>query len=207
MTSTAAGKAKANEQSSPASEYRAGFTRLIDTGPKRVGYGLPCANCGTYYAADQSVCPICKCGERVAPNTVPQASAQPVTEAEPDETQLEEQRERFLMEYKAQMFAADTQIDPAASFGCSLEDNHSEIYEPASVCKGCYEAAQQRADRVEAALHMDLIEAAQVVHDAVWADPSDPSKTYQNAAHALLTELRKRAGIDLVFTTLQPYTH
>ena len=48
---------------------------------------------------------------------------------------------------------------------------------------------------VEAALHIDLKEAAQIVYDAVWSDPSDPSKTYQNAAQALLTELRKRSGI------------
>jgi len=48
---------------------------------------------------------------------------------------------------------------------------------------------------MEAALHIDLKEAAQVVYEAVWSDPSDPSKTYQNAAQALLTELRKRSGI------------
>jgi hypothetical protein len=37
-------------------------------------------------------------------------------------------------------------------------------------------------DVCEAALHIDLKEAAQIVYDAVWADPSDPSKTYINAA-------------------------
>jgi len=42
---------------------------------------------------------------------------------------------------------------------------------------------------------MDLKEATKIVYDAVWSDPSDPSKTYQNAAQALLTELRKRSGI------------
>jgi hypothetical protein len=30
---------------------------------------------------------------------------------------------------------------------------------------------------------------------AVWSDPSDPRKTYQNAAQALLTELCERSGI------------
>jgi hypothetical protein len=40
-----------------------------------------------------------------------------------------------------------------------------------------------------------LKEAAKVIYDAVWSDPSDPSKTYLNAARAILTELRKRAGI------------
>jgi hypothetical protein len=48
---------------------------------------------------------------------------------------------------------------------------------------------------MEAALYMDLKEAAQIVYDAVWSDPSDPPKTYQNAAQALLTELCERAGI------------
>jgi hypothetical protein len=179
----------------------------VEAGPKRVGYGLPCANCGTYYAADQSVCPICKCADRVSPNAALPATNLPSVDSASDLSPLDQERELFLKEYKAQLFAAHTQIDPAASFGCSLEDNHSETYEPASVCKGCYERAQQKADLLEAALHMDLKEAAQVVHDAVWADPSDPSKTYQNAAQALLTELRKRAGINMVLTTLQPYTH
>ena len=60
---------------------------------------------------------------------------------------------------------------------------------------------------MEAAMHIDVREAAQIIYDAVWADPSDPAKTYQNAASALLTEIRKRAGMDIVLTTLQPYTH
>jgi hypothetical protein len=45
------------------------------------------------------------------------------------------------------------------------------------------------------------------VYDAVWADPSDPGKTYQNAASALLTELRKRAGITAVLGPFQPLKH
>jgi hypothetical protein len=54
---------------------------------------------------------------------------------------------------------------------------------------------------------MDLIEATRVVYEAVWSDPSDPSKTYQNAAGAILTELRKRAGISVVLGPFQPLTH
>jgi hypothetical protein len=60
---------------------------------------------------------------------------------------------------------------------------------------------------MEAALHMDLQEATQVIYEAVWADASDPTKTYQNAAQALLSELRKRAGISLVLGPFQPLTH
>ncbi len=60
---------------------------------------------------------------------------------------------------------------------------------------------------LEAALHMDLKEAAQVIYDAVWADTSDSNKTYQNAAQALLGELRKRAGMKLVLGRMQPLAH
>jgi hypothetical protein len=62
-------------------------------------------------------------------------------------------------------------------------------------------------DLLEAVLHMDLKEAAQVIYDAVWADTSDSTKTYQNAAQALLGELRKRAGIKTVLGRMQPLTH
>jgi hypothetical protein len=51
---------------------------------------------------------------------------------------------------------------------------------------------------------VELKEAAQIIYDAVWADPSDPNKTYQNAASALLTELRKRAGMTTVLGPFQP---
>jgi hypothetical protein len=202
MSTTGTGRAKETLVRSEVG----GSLRFTEVGPKRVGYGLPCVNCGTYYAADQSVCPICKCPERVSPSVVPIA-VNVVTETVPDLAHLDEEREQFLKEYKAQMFSAHTQIDPAASFCCSLQESHDETYEPASICKDCYDKAQQRADLVEASLHIDLKEAAQIVYDAVWSDPSDPTKTYQNAAQALLTELRRRAGIDRVLTTLQPYTH
>jgi hypothetical protein len=205
MAITGTGRAKDSKQYGE--EFRSTLSRAAEVSPKRVGYGLPCANCGTYYAADQSACPICRSPERVSAKAAVQVAGVPPAESLPDLKQIDEERERFLKEYKAQMFAAHTQIDPAASFGCSLAENHSESYEPASVCKGCYDGMQQRADQIEAALHMDLKEAAQIVHDAVWADPSDPSKTYQNAAQALLTEVRRRAGIDTILTTLQPYTH
>jgi hypothetical protein len=60
---------------------------------------------------------------------------------------------------------------------------------------------------MEAALHMDIKEAAQLVYDAVWADTSDTTKTYQNAAHALLLEVRRRAGVGLMLGPLQPLPH
>jgi hypothetical protein len=87
---------------------------------------------------------------------------------------------------------ARLQINTAPSFPCRLEENHQGGHEPAQICRPCYDHLQERVDLMEAALHIDLKEAAKIVYDAVWSDPSDPSKTYQNAAQALLTELRKR---------------
>ena len=183
-------------------------------GPRRVGYGLPCVKCKTYYAADLAMCPVCKTEERVSPmvaasgNPSLPESALPV----PDEAVLEEERERFLREFKSQVYAAHVQIDPAeiaplGSMGCSVEENHQGGSEPATVCQHCYVRLQERVDLLEASLHMDLVEATRVVYEAVWADPSDPGKTYQNAARAILAELRKRAGISAVLGSHQPLTH
>jgi hypothetical protein len=163
--------------------------RDAQPGPRHVGYGLPCARCGTYYMADQSICPVCKCGERISPTTIPartDLNAQPVPAGE-----LE--RETFPKKFKSQPFSAHLHISTAAQ--CTLDENHQGSSEPAAICRPCYDHLQERVDLMEAALHIDLKEAAQIVYEAVWSDPSDPSKTYQNAAHALLTELCKRSGI------------
>ena len=114
------------------------------------------------------------------------------TQSLPDTDELEEEHEP---EFKSQFLTARMQINTATIFRCSLGENHQGGNEPAAICKSCYHHLQRRADLMEAALHIDLKEAAQVVYEAVWSDPSDPSKTYQNAAQALLTELRKRSGI------------
>jgi hypothetical protein len=164
------------------------------------GYGLPCAKCHLYYPADLDSCPICSARERVSPNVVPaiprsQAAAEPV----PDNDMVEQEREAFLKEFKSQLFAAHAEVanSPVA---CSLGDHE----EPASICKACYDRLQERVDVLEAALHMDVKDAAQIVYDAVWADPSDPSKTYTNAAGALLTELRRRSGVSSLIGPFQP---
>jgi len=115
-----------------------------------------------------------------------------------DADELEEQREPFRKEFKSQLFSAPLQINTAARFRCSLEENNEGGHEPAAICRPCYDHLQERADLMEAALHIDLKEAAQIVYEAVWSDPSDPTKTYQNAAQALLTELRKRSGINMI---------
>jgi hypothetical protein len=141
---------------------------------------------------------------------MPPVSAEPLPDVAgvaPDDVALEEERERFLREFKSQVYASHMQINAAASFRCTREESHQGAFEAAAVCQGCYDHLQQRVDVLEAALHMDTKDAAQIIYDAVWADPSDPNKTYQNAAQAVLAELRKRAGISLVLGPLKPLAH
>jgi hypothetical protein len=185
-----------------------------ELGPRRIGYGLPCVKCKTYYAADLSMCPVCKSEERVSPVVDAATVSMPIVPETalpaPDDAALEEERERFLREFKSQSYASQidsTQMESEKSQGCSLEVNHRDGFEPAEVCQECYMRLQQRVDQLEAALHMDLIEATRVVYEAVWSDPSDPSKTYHNAAVAMLTEMRKRAGIAVVLGPFQPLPH
>lgn len=174
--------------------------------PKPVGYGLPCSKCRTYYPANMVSCPICRSNERVSAKAAPVKTAQPTAEPTAD-AGLNEERERFLREYKAKLYAAHMQINPSAQVRCSMAGDDDRPHDSATVCKTCYDHLQERVDRAEAALHMDLREATQIIYDAVWADTSDSNKTYQNAAQALLTELRKRAGVDLVMGSLQRLPH
>ena len=174
---------------------------------KSAGYGLPCSKCRAYYPADLNSCPICKSAERVSAAAVAALPVVPAVAAPQASAPLEDERERFLRQLKSQVFASHTQINAAATFRCVLEHNHDGDFEPAAVCHTCYGDARQLADRLEAALHIDVKEAAQIVYNAVWADTSDPSKTYQNAAAALLTELRNRAGISAVLGPNRSFTH
>jgi hypothetical protein len=167
-----------------------------------VGYGMPCAKCRAYYPADMDACPICKSKERISPangsgRSVPSAAASSATSAAASHSNaaklLAEERER-LRELKSQIYASQPQV-PASTFRCALDQNHNGTVEPAAVCHSCYAEMRQQAGRMETALHMDMKEAAKIIYEAVWADTSDPDKTYYNAAVALLGELRKRAGI------------
>jgi hypothetical protein len=205
-------------RSEPPSTERAG---------RRVGYGLPCANCKTYYAADSTACPYCGSQERIAASTAPVPATELKHELEnlraeiaqalggesqsgpQDTARTPEERERSLREYKSQLYASHTQINPASAFRCTLERNHRQGNEPAAICKTCYNQAAERMEQLEAALCMDIREAAQLIYEAVWSDPtpSDPSRTYQNAAQAVLGELRRRAGMSMMFSGVPPYTH
>jgi len=170
---------------------------------KQVGYGLPCAKCRTYYRADLAACPVCKGSERVSvtPRRTPVPSAP--AEALPDPILLEQERERFLREFNAHMATLQMPGNATSLIRCKKEENHQNGFASATICQECYDHLQERLDVLEAALHIDLKEAAQIVYDAVWADASDPNKTYENAANALLTELRKRSGVPQTFALLQ----
>jgi hypothetical protein len=180
------------------------LSRAGQIGPKQTGYGMPCANCKTYYAADVKGCPVCKSEERLSPSAVPVRSTVAAAELCPDPVELEAERERFLRDFKSQVFGSQLPINVGGNLPCTHEENHSGGPIPAAVCQGCYDHLQERVDVLEAAMHMDLKEAAQIVYDAVWSDPSDATKTYENAAHALLAELRRRSGVTQVFGLLQP---
>lgn len=171
------------------------------------GYGLPCAKCHLYYPADLDSCPTCHDTERVSADVAPAIPPKVAADSSPDEPvldeALEQEREAFLQQFKSQLIAADAEAAAnAAPAPCTLA--HPDEMEAAAVCKSCYEHLQERVDVLEAALHIDLKEAAQIVYDAVWADPSDPSKTYANAAGALLAELRKRSGVSSLLGPFQP---
>jgi len=183
----------ANPVSGDESERRGGASASAARQSQFTGYGLPCSKCRLYYPGDMDRCPICKSSERISPGA-PVATSTPQPQRNPDE-----ERER-LRELKSQVYASHTQISTATTFRCALDQNHLGNVEPAAVCHSCYGELRQQADRMEAALHMDVKEAAQIVYAAVWADTSDPTRTYQNAAAALLAELRQRAGIGLLLS-------
>jgi len=172
-------------------------------------YGLPCSKCHLYYSADLDECPTCHHNERVS-TVAPQFPVRPVqvsAEPIPDTSVVEQEREEFLRQFKSRLLEAHADVMNAPESTCRFSEHHPGEKGKADVCTGCYERIQERLDVCEAALHIDLKEAAQIIYDAVWADPSDPGKTYQNAASALLTELRKRAGITAVLGPFQPLTH
>jgi hypothetical protein len=182
--------------------------------PKRVGYGLPCARCNAYYAADLDTCPYCNCKERVsAASQEIMRSANALKEEIADAAEIEHGEILPGYDEDEPLFASSAhreigEIYTAPVVRCEVSQ-HGDEAEPATVCRSCYNELQDRMERLEAALSMDAREAAQLVYEAVWADPSptDPTRTYQNAAQAILNELRRRAGLALFMSTVRPYTH
>ena len=184
-----------------------GLGTAFEEAHKPVGYGLPCAKCHLYYPANLDACPTCQSTERVSPVVAVRPNVSPAAvEPAPDSDKVDQEREEFLRQFKSQLYAAHAEVTNAPLL-CTLGEHHTGEPESAEVCKTCYERMQERVDVCEAAMHMDLKEAAQIIYDAVWADPSDPSKTYRNAASAILAELRKRSGITTVLGPFQPLAH
>jgi hypothetical protein len=177
--------------------------------PKLTGYGLPCSECHLYYPANLDSCPTCNSQERVSAAESMAVPIPPViAEAAPDNSlieqeKLEKEREAFLKQFKSQLLEAQEEGAKAPAV-CAFGERHIQNPEAATICKACYDRLQERVDVFEAALHIDLKEAAQIVYDAVWADPSEPSKTYVNAASALLGELRKRSGVSSLLGPFHP---
>jgi hypothetical protein len=147
-----------------------------------------------------SACPICQSTERVSPI----AATPPRNRAEATQGKTAENNQDILRDLKSQL-SANSQAAPAQT-RCRFAGDEP-AHKSASVCKTCYEDLEERLDLYEAALHMDLNEAAQVIYDAVWADTSDSNKTYLNAARALLAEVRKRAGLNVVLSSMQTLPH
>jgi hypothetical protein len=152
------------------------------------------------YPADLDACPTCKHKERVSPviPKLPVRAAQSKTNPIPEKSVIEQEREEFLRQFKSQLAEAHAAGPNAPEAVCKFGEHHSGEAATAEICQACYERLQERLDVFEAALQLELKEAAQIIYDAVWADPSDPTKTYENAAGALLNELRKRAGMTAV---------
>lgn len=137
----------------------------------------------------------------------PLASLQSIVPAErlPDPKQIAAERERFLSDLNGEIIAtplAPEQPSPAAH--CIRPEKHLNSPVPATVCQSCFDELLHRVDVLEAALHIDMREAAQIIYDAVWADTSDPGKTYQNAAQALLIELHRRSALIHDYGQLRP---
>ena len=128
--------------------------------------------------------------------------AEPYAATVPDEAALEEERERFLREFKSQAPPVDVE-----GFKCSLEQNHSGELEPAAVCEECYIRLQGRVDLLEAALHMDLKEATQVIYDAVWSDPLIPARPTTMQPGLFLANYASGRGVSAVLGPLQPLPH
>jgi len=193
---------------SPSAAHGSASGSQAESPRKPSGYGLPCSKCRLYYSADLDICPTCQHNERVSPvvPTVPPKAAHTVPDPTPDSAIVEKEREEFLRQFKSQLLEAHAEVANVSESMCSGE-HHSGEPAGAEICKHCYERLQERLDVFEAALHLDLKEATQIIYDAVWADSSDPSKTYQNAASAMLTALRKRAGMSALFGPFQPLSH
>src|SRR5438128_2385582 len=74
-----------------------------------------------------------------------------------------EDEERFLLESKLLLCAHTDETDAGHTSLCILDENHNTRSEYASICLTCYDRLREKLARTEAALLIDLREAAQIV--------------------------------------------
>lgn len=158
---------------------------------KSAGYGLPCAQCRTYYWADLEACPVCKSSERVAAIQAKKPAATSSGKPLP---------KSVVLDFKAPSASSQSSAQPSAFSPCTREEHHQRGFAPATVCQECYERVQEHV--LESALNMDVKRLARIIYEAIWVDPCEPSKACQNVAHALVSELRKPPGATPNFTLL-----
>ncbi len=185
-------------------------------GPRRIGYGLPCVKCKTYYAADLSMCPVCKSEERVSPvvefrQLAPWGSGNRAARAR--RCRARGRTRAFLARVQVSglrfpWLALDpSEIDSNEVWAAAWQAIIRADSKPPPYARPVMRACRSGWTCWRRPCTWTLIEATLVVYEAVWADPSDPSKTYQNAARAVLGELHKRAGISAVLGPHQPRAH
>ncbi len=150
---------------------------------KPVGYGLPCAQCRTYYWADLKACPVCKSTERVsaiqAKNPAATSTGKPLPEP-------------VVLGFKAPSASSQRSAQPSAFSPCIREEHHQHGFAPAAICQDCYEHVQEHV--LESALNMEVKQVARIIYEAIWVDSCDPSKACQNVARALVSALCKPSG-------------
>lgn len=209
----------------------------VDSAPSkshRVGYGLPCRNCTAYYAANVIGCPYCGSVER-SPATGTNTLHPPVfKEKDPCDLQsnIQDARSRARLDAPPGNIPVSNEalggtprnpdgqlsvshslsanpINPLQALPCSVEGNHINGNQPAAVCTSCYTEITERLQQIEAALCIDVRETAQLIYDAVWLDPSpsDSTRTYKNAAEAVLREIGRRANLTWQTKSLAAYAH
>ena len=167
---------------------------------KPVGYGLPCSRCHAYYPADMHVLSDLQVAGPCLTDRTGDAfdGFRPCRSPTTSAPQIDDERERFLKEIKSQAFASHTQINAAATFRAFSSISTTEpLNQPPSAIPATARPAS-RPTGWKLLSTWTLKKRAKIVYEAVWADTSDPNTTYLNAATALLSELRKRAGIGLL---------
>jgi hypothetical protein len=170
-------------------------TPTVAQAVKSVGYGLPCAQCKTYYRADLKACPVCKSPERVAAIEAKKPAATSMGTPLP---------KSVVLDFEVPLASWQSSAESSAFSPCIREEHHQRGFAPAAICQDCYEHEQEHV--LESVLNMDVKQVARIIYEAIWIDPCDPSKACQNVAHALVSEVRKPSEATRSLTLLGALT-